>query len=575
MTKNKGTIDGKVKESGNNSRGGSDEKMKEFFSPSGMSFEKKKRVLNNLRARIIANDPALRGLLTYVPSKVVPDGHFMYNSVAYTNGDCMYFADKFFSQVIPIQCAIILHEMFHVVFRHVSRGRKRIHRLWNIANDALINDGIGYKENQAIDATQQIYLPKKHCVSLESVYDEVGIDERQRKTVSQLTSEELYEQILDFYREKLKEEAKKKQEEGKQQDGEKQGDPGQEGECDDCKKAGGQNPGAKKGKKGGKRKSNKPGSGGSGSHPDGDPESEEGGDSPANGGNIGGAPQQSSGGGTRRKKEYANTELGDLEREIDDLLDRLGDKHKMFGGDDLMEGDDTDPTNEEINNSVWTERYNRAKSQGVGRGSVLGRVNADVYKPQIPWHRELRKYLVKRCMPLTQNTFTKPARRMTSLRAAGSSNAYLPGVQKMKGLDKMMVIIDTSGSCFNEEELTMFTSEIESVQNQTGVEVALIFADTEIRSEQVVKADGTGLLDKIKMGWITPEGGGGTDMVRPFVEGKKKYKPILTVIASDGFTPFPTAQQVRGTNLLWIINTTVEVPPEAGKALYIKPKGGL
>lgn len=564
MKKNKDTVDGKIKESGNNRRGGSDEKMKEFFSPSGMSFEKKQRVLNNLRARIIANDPALRGLLTYVPSKVVPDNHSMYNSVAYTDGDCMYFADKFFSQVIPIQCAIILHEMFHVVFRHISRGRKRIHRLWNIANDALINDGIGYKESQAIDATQQIYLPKKHCVSLESVYEEVGIEERERKIVSQLTSEELYEQILDFYREKLKKEAeerqRKKEEEG---DEKEQGKKGQEGECDDCQKAGGQNPGAKKGKKGGKRKSNKPGSGSPGNHPDGDPE---------DGGS--GAPQQSQG-GRRRKKDYANTELGDLEREIDDLLDKLADKHKMFGGDDLMEGDDADPTNEEINNSVWTERYNRAKAQGVGRGSVLGRVNPDVYKPQIPWHKELRKYLVKRCMPLTQNTFTRPARRMASLRAAGSSNAYLPGVQKMKGLDKMMVIIDTSGSCFNEEELTMFTSEIESVQNQTGVEVALIFADTEIRSEQVVKADGTGLLEKIRQGWITPEGGGGTDMVTPFVEGKKKYKPILTVIASDGFTPFPTAAQVRGTNLLWIINTTVDVPPEAGKALYIKPRGGL
>jgi len=555
MTKTKdNTIkDGKIKESGSNRRGGSDEKMKEAFPPSGMSFEKKKRVLNNLRARILANDTALKGLLTYVPHKVTPDGHYMFDSVAYTDGDCMYFADRFFSQNIPIQCAIILHEMFHIVFRHISRGRKRIHRLWNIANDALINDGIGYKENQAIDATQQIYLPKKHCVSLESVYEEVGIEEYDRKIVSQLTSEELYEQILDFYKEKLRKEAEKKEAE-KQQQGQKGKKKGKgKGKGKQGQGQGGEVEGEGEGE--GKSSGNNPGGGGSG-------------------GNIGGAPKGGGNSGGRPKKEYSDTELGDLEREIDDLLDRLADKHKMFGGDDLVDGGDGDPTNEEINNSIWTERYNRAKAQGVGRGSVLGRVNPDVYKPQIPWHKELRKYLVKRCMPLTQNTFTRPARRMASLRAAGTSNSYLPGVQKMKGLDKMLVIIDTSGSCFNEEELTMFCTEIESVQNQTGVEIALIFADTEIRSEQVVPADGTGILDKIKLGWIKPEGGGGTDMVTPFVEGKKKYRPILTVIASDGYTGWPSAEQVRGTSLLWIINTEVEVPAHAGKALYIKPRMG-
>jgi len=528
--KNNTIKEGKVNKSGSNNCGGSDEKMKEFFSPSGMSFEKKKRVLNNLRARILANDQALKGLLTYIPSKVIPDNHFMYDNVAYTNGNCMYFGDRFFSQSIPIQCAIILHEMFHIVFIHVPRGRKRIHRLWNIANDALINDGIGYKENQAIDATQQIYLPKEHCVSLESVYEEVGISEFNRKSVSQVTSEELYEQILDFYKEKLKKQAEAK---NSQDCNSNKGNKGNKGS---------------KGSKGSKDPSNSQGQG------------------------QGQGQGQS---GAKNKKQYSDTELGDLEREIDDLLDRLANKHKMFGGNDLVDDGEGDPTNEEINNSIWTERYNRAKSEGLGRGSVLGRVNADVYKPQILWHKELRKYLVKRCMPLTQTTFSRPARRMSSLRTAGSSNVYLPGVDKMKGLDKMMVIIDTSGSCFNEEELTMFCTEIQSVQNQTGVEIALIFADTEIRSEQIVKADGTNLLEKIKQGQIKPEGGGGTNMVAPFLEGKKKYRPILTVIATDGYTRFPTAQEVHGTNLLWVINTTVEVPREAGKALYIKPKEGL
>ena len=39
------------------------------------------------------------------------------------------------------------------------------------------------------------------------------------------------------------------------------------------------------------------------------------------------------------------------------------------------------------------------------------------------------------------------------------------------------------------------------------------------------------------------------------------------------WTPFPTRAQVRGTDLLWVINTDAEVPKEAGRALYIHPQG--
>lgn len=539
----------------------SDKEMKSRFKASGMDYDKKCRVVHNLRARIICNDGSLKGLLTFVEHVVVKEGHPMFDSVAYTNGDKMYFADKFFSQDIPVQCAIILHEMFHIVFRHVNRGRKRIGNLWNIACDAIINESIGFKDGQAMEATQHVYMNKEDVVSLDSLYEEFDVPSHEQQHYSQWTSEALYEFLIKNLKKKLEEEAKKQEQEEEKEDdcdcdkGDKEGpDPGdgpdgnQEFDSDEETDKEG-DPNVKKGKKGtgGKDPSNKPGKG----------------------------SQQGPGGGGSQQKQYSDSELGRLEKEIDDLLGRLKKKHKMMGGDDMKDEGikgKGDEVNDAVNDAIWTQRYNRAKAQSnTSKNSILGRVNPDVYKPQIPWYKELRKYLVKRCMPLTENSWLRANRRLPSLRRAGS-RTYLPGIQQMKGLDKMMVIIDTSGSCFNEEELTMFCTEIQSIQESTGVELALIFADTEIRSEQIVKADGTKLLDKIKKGWVKPEGGGGTDMVRPFVEGKKKYKPMLTVIASDGWTPFPNRAQVRGTDLLWVINTDAEVPKEAGRALYIHPQ---
>ena len=446
----------------------------------------------------------------------------MIESVAFTNGDKMYFADKFFVLPIPIQCATILHEMFHIVFRHVNRGKKRILDLWNIATDAIINESIGFREDQAMEATQHIYFEKKHFVNLDSLYEEFNIPSHEQKHYNQWTSEELYEFLIKKLEEDLENKLQQKQDQGDQGD---QGDSeGDEGESPQGQSGDGQ-------------------SGSGGINPS-----------------------------LNRQKGSSKSKLGEIEDRIQDLMDRLRDKHKMMAGDDMEPGKGNDAVNEQVNDAVWTRRYNRAKAQSYSsNSSILGRVNADVYKAQIPWHKELRKYLVKRCMPLTENSWQRPSRRLPSLRRAGA-RTYLPGIQNAKGLDKMMVIIDTSGSCFNEEELSMFCTEIQSIQESTNVEIALIFADTDICSEYIVKADGTPLLDKIKNGLIEAQGGGGTDMVKPFVEGKKKYKPMLTVIASDGYTDFPTAQQVKGTNLLWVINTDVDVPPEAGKALYIHPR---
>lgn len=476
----------------------SDKKMEEIFFESGQSYKQKCKTLNNLRARLQCNDPSLNGLLTFVPHEVVKDNSIHNDKIAFTNGNKMFFGDKFFSAPIPVQSAIILHEMFHIVFRHMSRSKNRIFRLFTLCNDAIINDSIGYRDEKTIDNNKSIYLFKDHCVSLDSIYEAFDIPYSKQRPLHQWTSEALYHEVIKSVKENLE---KKKQQQQQQQ---KDGDKNQEGK----------------------------------------------------------SPSSNSG----------KSELETLEDEINRILDELAEKHKLYAGGDIVGNpDDIDPVNEEVNNAMWTQLYNRAKSQASdSNNSILGRITPDVYKAQISWAKELRKFLRKRCMPLTESAWSRPSRRVASYRIHGNKT-YLPGVVNKKGLDKMVVIIDVSGSCFNEQELSMFCTEVQSVQNTTGVEIALIFADTDIRGEYIVKSDGTKLLDKIKEGLIKIEGGGGTDMVKPFLESKKKYNPHVIIIASDGFTPTPTRKEIQGTHLIWILNTDQELPKEAGRVLRIKP----
>lgn len=480
---------------------------KDLFSISNMSYNDKMQKMHVLRSRITCNDTGLKGLLTFVNHVVVKEEEDLFNTVAFTDGDSMYFGDYFFSMEMPIQCAVILHEMFHIVFRHLFRGRNRIHRLFNIATDCIINNSIGFKDKAQLNCSQPIYLKREECLSLESVYKSFNIKEEDRKPLNEWNSESLYEFLLIDLKKQLENELKN------------------QNSCFEKNKKGDLKGSSNSDKK---NKSNE----------------------------------------TNNSNKKKAT-LSEIEERVEEIYNELAKKHKLFAGDDIKEGQNKNQDiNDTINNAIWTSRYNRAKAQSNNSSnSILGRINPDVYKPQIKWERELRKFLVKSCMPETVNNFNKPSRNLAAIKT--KTNTFLPGIKNKKGLDKMMVIIDTSGSCFNETELTMFCSEIQSVQQKTGVEIALIFADTKIQSEYIVKNDGTKLLDKIKQNKIVAKGGGGTDMITPFVEGKKKYNPIVSVIASDGYCDFPNRKQVQGTNLLWVLNTNIIVPKEAGRALYL------
>jgi predicted metal-dependent peptidase len=473
---------------------GEKKKPEEVFKPSGKTHEEKLKIIKAVRARIIANDRALSGILSFIPHEVVKSDHPMFNQVAFADGKKMYFSDFFFSQDTPIMCAIVIHEMLHIVFGHKNRGRNKIHSLYNIACDAIINDSIGYKgTGNTSFRSQYMYLEKEYCVSLDSLFDSVDLPVQDRHPLNHWTSESLYKILLEKFKQDILS---------------GNGDGGDDG--DDGENA-----------------------------------------------------------GSNDNKNKTGTDI--LEDKVKELSKRLAQKHKMFPGDDIQSTSDSDsnsnPTQEHIESAIWTERYNRAKSMGIGSSSILATIKPDVYKPQIPWEKQLRKYLVKSCMPELERTYRKPSRRMASL----GGRIYLPGTIHKKGMDKIAVIIDTSGSCFNNEEQTMFATEIDSIQKTTGVEIQLIFADSQVQSEYTVKSDGVTFLDKLKKGMLNPQGGGGTDMTVPIMYAKKQYKPFLIVVASDGYTPFPTRSDIKGTNLIWIINTQVTVPKSAGRALYIHP----
>lgn len=99
----------------------------------------------NLR-RAVSKDVGLASILLYVPATVIIDPE----SVAWTDGTRMYFADRYFEYLPEQQVAIAIHEGLHVAFRHIQRGKRLAeiegvaydHECWNIACDAVVNNGI-------------------------------------------------------------------------------------------------------------------------------------------------------------------------------------------------------------------------------------------------------------------------------------------------------------------------------------------------------------------------------------------------------------------------------------------------
>ncbi len=73
-----------------------------------------------------------------VPSKTIPTAGVGYNK---NNDDIVLYYNRRFAASITKEefSGVLLHEFYHVIFRHVTSRRREPHMLWNIATDLAIN----------------------------------------------------------------------------------------------------------------------------------------------------------------------------------------------------------------------------------------------------------------------------------------------------------------------------------------------------------------------------------------------------------------------------------------------------
>ena len=185
-----------------------------------------------------------------------------------------------------------------------------------------------------------------------------------------------------------------------------------------------------------------------------------------------------------------------------------------------------------------------ARTRGKGKGS--GSLMADILAPKIDWRQQLRAFVQETCAGRDESTWSKPNRRFVG------DGVYMPSMISEK-VGELVVIIDTSGSCFTGTVITAFASELAAIVDQVKPnKVRTLYVDDHIHGEQVFE-DGQFAVAQLKV-----QGGGGTDLRLGFdYINEKRYTPQAAIVFTDGYTPFGSAPNYP---VLWVMTTDVSAP---------------
>lgn len=179
-----------------------------------------------------------------------------------------------------------------------------------------------------------------------------------------------------------------------------------------------------------------------------------------------------------------------------------------------------------------------ARMAGNVPGALESLIN-QILEPAVPWPDILRDYMLAQVKD--DESWSRRNRRF--------ANIYLP-TRHSECLDRVIVIGDSSGSMFSDEDLGKMAAEINGVFDMTQPkEMRLIWADTRVASDETFEAGDCVL--------IKPKGGGGTDMRVP-LEYVEQYDPDFVILITDGYTPWPDSVPYP----LIVVTTTTAEPPE-------------
>lgn len=165
-------------------------------------------------------------------------------------------------------------------------------------------------------------------------------------------------------------------------------------------------------------------------------------------------------------------------------------------------------------------------AQAATTARMAGKLNGDlarlidsVLDPAVPWNDILREYMTR--VTANDESWARRNRRF--------SHVIFPS-RYSHTMGPIVIIGDTSGS-ITQKEFNRIGTEIQVIaENLRPESIRVVWADTEVSSEQVFECNEPLALK--------PTGGGGTDMRVP-LKHVEQYDPQVVILITDGETPWP------------------------------------
>lgn len=246
--------------------------------------------------------------------------------------------------------------------------------------------------------------------------------------------------------------------------------------------------------------------------------------------------------------DSSSSTMQKLEQELDNYENEFS-SNKFEDTSKILEEaglDSEDQENSETNNLIWSKRVDDLISKLVGTehsNSIL-KLKKELPKVKVDWTRVLRDFLTSRLLQEREPNWKRPGRRYT----AGISEYFEPYRDRKKGIKKLVVCWDISGSCFDDNTVAKFVANIEAVHSITACQLYLVPFDTEVVTDEVVQLHHhQKLSDLIKESNLNLSGGGGTSFIPP-IEYSEKLSPDVIVVLTDCYGPFPDPIRVP---VLW------------------------
>lgn len=194
--------------------------------------------------------------------------------------------------------------------------------------------------------------------------------------------------------------------------------------------------------------------------------------------------------------------------------------------------------------------YRAHKGERGDTPGEFGRWLRRMTEPTLPWETLLAQAVrrgVGWTSGRTHTTYTRPNRR-----AASTPGVVLPGWRRPQ--PQVACVVDTSGSV-DDALLARAMSEVEGALRQLGAAVDVLACDAAVHAvTRVRKASDAALM-----------GGGGTDLrVALAAVEQLRPRPTLTVVFTDGWTPWPETPPAGSAVVVALLvrhgEETLEVP---------------